>query len=392
LTGNVTGNVSGTAATVTTAAQSSITSLGTLTTLTVDNVIINGTTIGHTSDPDLLTVASGALTVAGEVDATSLDISGDVDIDGNLDVDGITNLDTVDIDGAVDMNNTLLVGSNLYVKRDSDAWTSSNTWINITDYGVINTGGSNAVTYNGNGYRNSSGQWTSFGAGSNNGATQIWQYPAGHITFNANSTWTNGAANLVSERVRIAGDGNMGIGDNNPDEKLCVTGNLAVTGSVSKGSGSFKIHHPLESKKDTHHLVHSFIEGPQADLIYRGKVDLVDGSATVNVDTSSGMTDGTFVVLCRDIQSFTTNESGWTAVRSSVSGNILTIEAQDATCTDSISWMVVGERQDDHMLDTGWTDETGKVIVEPLIPEKQEPPVYPDPPDEEPVIEEEDDE
>ena len=39
LTGNVTGNVSGTAATVTTAAQSNITSLGTLTTLTVDNVI-----------------------------------------------------------------------------------------------------------------------------------------------------------------------------------------------------------------------------------------------------------------------------------------------------------------------------------------------------------------
>jgi hypothetical protein len=45
LTGNVTGNVSGTAATVTTAAQSNITSLGTLTTLTVDNVIVNGSTI-----------------------------------------------------------------------------------------------------------------------------------------------------------------------------------------------------------------------------------------------------------------------------------------------------------------------------------------------------------
>ena len=37
---------------------SSLTSVGTLTTLTVDNVIINGTTIGHTSDTDLLTFAS----------------------------------------------------------------------------------------------------------------------------------------------------------------------------------------------------------------------------------------------------------------------------------------------------------------------------------------------
>ena len=76
LTGDVTGNVSGTAATVTTAAQSNITSLGTLTTLTVDNVIIDGTTIGHTSDTDLMTVASGVLTVAGEVSMTTLDIGG----------------------------------------------------------------------------------------------------------------------------------------------------------------------------------------------------------------------------------------------------------------------------------------------------------------------------
>ena len=67
LTGNVTGNASGTAATVTGAAQSNITSLGTLTTLTVDNVITNGTTIGHTDDTDLMTLADGSLTLAGDL-------------------------------------------------------------------------------------------------------------------------------------------------------------------------------------------------------------------------------------------------------------------------------------------------------------------------------------
>ena len=76
ITGDVTGNVSGTAATVTTAAQSNITSLGTLTTLTIDNVIINGTTIGHTSDTDLITLADGIATVAGEISVTTLDIGG----------------------------------------------------------------------------------------------------------------------------------------------------------------------------------------------------------------------------------------------------------------------------------------------------------------------------
>ena len=172
-----------------------------------------------------------------------------------------------------------------------------------------------------------------------------------------------------SERIRVESNGNVGINDSTPSERLSVSGNVSISGSLSKGSGSFKIPHPLESKRDTHNLVHSFLESPQADLIYRGRVDLVDGLASVNIDLASDMTDGTFVVLCRDVQSFTTNESGWTAVRSSVDGNILTIEAQDNTCTDSISWMVVGERQDEHMYDTEWTDENGKVIVEPLIPE-----------------------
>ncbi len=56
--------------------NSSLTSVGTLTTLTVDNVIVNGTTIGHTSDTDLMTLASGVLTVAGEISVTTLDIGG----------------------------------------------------------------------------------------------------------------------------------------------------------------------------------------------------------------------------------------------------------------------------------------------------------------------------
>ena len=53
------------------AAQTQITSVGTLTALTVDNVKIDSTNIGHTSDTDLMALASGVLTVNGEVRATS---------------------------------------------------------------------------------------------------------------------------------------------------------------------------------------------------------------------------------------------------------------------------------------------------------------------------------
>ena len=56
-----------------------------------------------------------------------------------------------------------------------------------------------------------------------------------------------------------------------------------------------------------------------------------------------------------------------------VIGNIIYIESQNENSTDEISWLVIGERKDKHMMETDWTDENGKVIVEPLKPIEQEP-------------------
>ena len=147
-------------------------------------------------------------------------------------------------------------------------------------------------------------------------------------------------------------------------------GNVTVAGALSKGSGSFRIDHPLESKKDNYELVHSFIEGSKADLIYRGKIKLINGKSIINIDDAATMTNGTFEVLCREVQCFTTNESGWDMVKGNVVGNILTIESENINSTDEISWMVIGERKDKHMYETNWTDENGRVIVEPLKSKK----------------------
>ena len=145
-------------------------------------------------------------------------------------------------------------------------------------------------------------------------------------------------------------------------------GGVAVAGALSKGSGSFKIDHPLPSMKDTHSLVHSFTESPRADLIYRGSVALSSGSASVDLDAEVGMADGTWELLCRDPQVFLQNESGWSALKGSVSGSTLIITCKDTTSSDIISWMVVAERQDEHMKDSGtdWTDDDGRPILEPL--------------------------
>ena len=144
------------------------------------------------------------------------------------------------------------------------------------------------------------------------------------------------------------------------------TFSVSYTGVVAKASGSFKIDHPLPALAETHHLVHSFVEGPDASNLYAGMVDLVDGTATVNIDTAHRMTEGTFEAL-NTIQSWSSsNESGYAPVKCSVSGNILTIECQDTTSTDTVYYEVRGIRKDQHMLNTDWTDENGRVITEPL--------------------------
>jgi hypothetical protein len=151
-----------------------------------------------------------------------------------------------------------------------------------------------------------------------------------------------------------------------------VFDNLTVVGSIAKAAGSFLIDHPLapESKN----LYHSFVEGPRADLIYRGEVRLVNGRAEINLDTDAvdasaqKMTTGTFVALTQNAKVYSLNNAeGFTRVRSTpiVDGKF-TIIAEDETCTDEINWLVVAERHDAYMLHglTSHTDSNGHLLLE----------------------------
>ena len=182
-----------------------------------------------------------------------------------------------------------------------------------------------------------------------------------HMIRNASSGYRT--INMQSgQYVSITGGANGGAGSIsiNPG-----AGNYVfITGNLSKPFGSFQIDHPLPEMKDSHHLIHSFVESPQANNIYRGRVTLENGTATINLDTASNMTEGTWVLLNRDPHVYTSNETDWDHVRGTVDGNILTIECQNPNSTATVSWLVIGERHDEYVMQTTATDDNGRLIVE----------------------------
>ena len=354
---------------------------------------------------------TGIVTAAGTSVFTNLDISGDIDVDGT------SNLDIVDIDGAVDMASTLAVAGvvtanagvvvdNITIDGTQIDLSSGDLTLDVAGDIILDASGGNII-FNHNGTeildiqkdgnnaeirsRVSDGDILFRGVDGGAAVTALTldMSAAGAATFNAGLTSTGditSGTDVIAGSDLVSGDTIVWTGDTNTyfdhpsaDTIRVVTGGsvaatfnssqgLVVAGALSKGSGSFRIPHPLPSLNETHELVYSFTESPQADLIHRGKVALVNGVAEVNIDVASKTTEGTFVLLCGDVQCFTTNETDWCPIRGSVSGNILTIVAQDNTCTDTISWMVIGERKDQHMIDTDWTDDEGHVINEPLKP------------------------
>ena len=245
ITGNVTGNTSGTAATVTGSAQSNITSLGTLTTLTVDNVITNGTTIGHTDDIDLLTLATDVVTVAGEVAASTLDISGNGDIDGTL---------TVASGAIISSPNA----NSVYIGKAVTNTAQYNTGIGKNIFNSLNGGTDNAaIGYDGLAAL-TSGQ-KNVGAGSNalksvntgQGNIGIGYFAGGDYNSGDGTALTTGSDNTIigydadvsasdASNQIVIGKGATGGGDN-----TVVLGNGSITNwlptdddEVSLGSSS----------------------------------------------------------------------------------------------------------------------------------------------------------
>jgi hypothetical protein len=115
-------------------------------------------------------------------------------------------------------------------------------------------------------------------------------------------------------------------------------GNLNVTGKLTKGSGSFKIDHPLDPANK--YLSHSFVESPDMMNIYNGNV-VTDAGGTAIVT----MPDW-FEALNRDFRYQLTviGQQAQAWVASEVANRAFTIKTDKGNV--KVSWQVTGIRQD----------------------------------------------
>ena len=127
-----------------------------------------------------------------------------------------------------------------------------------------------------------------------------------------------------------------------------INGNLLVTGnSTTIGAKAFSIPHPILQGKT---LKHFCIEGPNADLIYRGLVTLTNGQAEVNIDESSKMSQGTFSALVENPQIYLSNTTNWDLVKVLDKSTLITgkfiIVSNNNQSTAEIDWFVIAKRKD----------------------------------------------
>ena len=215
--------------------SSTITTTGLITggSLDIDDVVINGSTIGHTDDTDLITVANGIVTVAGEISVTTLDIGGTnvTSTASELNIlDGVTSTATElnIMDGDTSASSTTLADADRVVVNDAGtmkqvALTDFETYFesaldtlsNVTTVGALNSG---SIT-------------SGFGAidiGSSN-LTATGTISLGATSFNDNAITNVGDIALDS----ISADGT--------DINVAVSDNSGTAFTIKQGSDAYLI-------------------------------------------------------------------------------------------------------------------------------------------------------
>lgn len=192
-------------------------------------------------------------------------------------------------------------------------------------------------------------------AGSNSGKG-VHAYSTSGNGIHAASQSNDGVLGTSSSLSGVAGASSTGAGVYGESEfgwGGYFVGDTNVTGTLSKGAGSFVIDHPLDPEGKI--LRHSFVESPDMMDIYNGNVRLDDrGEAVVELPAW-------FEALNRDFRYQLTGIGDFVPayVRDEVRDNRFTIAGGKAG--QRVSWQVTGVRRDAFA-------EANRIVVEEAKP------------------------
>ena len=208
---------------------------------------------------------------------------------------------------------------------------------NIGGTGLFATGGSGGTnTIGGDGIRSIGGDGSIAagpGASLEGGVSDKGAGGAGAVLLGGRSSGaghTSGAG-VVAFAGLTAGGATAGpAGD--------FRGDVAVSGKLSKGAGSFKIDHPLDPENK--YLYHSFVESPDMMNIYNGTITTdSDGNATVTLPDWFEALNQDFRYQLTVIGTF-----AQAIVAEKVKGNRFTVKTNAPNV--EVSWQVTGIRHD----------------------------------------------
>ena len=198
----------------------------------------------------------------------------------------------------------------------------------------------------------------------------VWAYEGNYYPF-MGSHKTDTGANYAA--FAIGQFNNSTLSGSDPQVPILITTagevnfnylcSFAAGIDVYGGTKNFFIQHPIIEDKS---LIHSAVEAPRADLIYRGTVTLNAGQGSVTIDAESRMTEGTFASLTQNAEVVALhNKTGFTRIKSTeIVDGVFTILAEDTGCSDTISWVVMAERNDAAMHTANYCDSEGRLVPE----------------------------
>ncbi|MFN0110004.1 MAG: hypothetical protein ACKVZH_14205 [Blastocatellia bacterium] len=221
---------------------------------------------------------------------------------------------------------------------------------------AVNTSSGRAIegsSTSGIGVNASSGSGTALTANSTSGigifgSSQTGVAINGNSTSNDGVTAVTGSTNSVNAAIRASAGNGAFAGR--------FTGNVSVSGTLSKGGGSFKIDHPLDPENK--YLYHSFVESPDMMNIYNGNIT-TDESGVAVVELPEW-----FETLNRDFRYQLTviGTFAQAIVAEKVNGNRFAIRTSEPGV--EVSWQVTGVRQDP------WANQN-RIPTEELKPETE---------------------